>query len=100
MKTINVKFPYVNKWYHFNEDKCEQYPEFEYCNENLDISRTNYEDIDGLLDEYIEESKSIFNSSNIKNNLIWYIVGGAAGVLIILTTTIIILKRRNKEDSI
>ena len=67
LKTVTVKFPYVNEWYHFNKEKCEDNPDFKYCKEFMNVDNIDFEDIDKEFDAYLKKGNI---TSKITNNLL------------------------------
>ena len=99
LRTIDYKFDIYNMYYYNNKEKCDANPEFKYCDEYLDTSKMNTEDIDKKFDEYLAKNNN--NSSNIKidsNNLIYYIIGSVVLVIVIGVVIVVIIRKKKKNS--
>ena len=93
LKTINVTLPYYNYYYYENKTKCQEYPDFKYCKEFMEVD-LDFDKIDKEFDQYI---KSLEPNDNINNlNIKWYYF--ILPVLVILIILVIILKKKKRDD--
>ena len=98
LRTVTVELPVYNPYYHFNKEKCEEYPDFEYCQEFLDIGDLEFFEIDQLFEEYIDTG--IIDLITDSDYRLYFIIGGVSLVLIIAVICFIIVKRKRKKDDI
>lgn len=97
LRTITVNLPIYNNYYYFNKERCEEYSDFEYCQEFMDVSDLSFEEIDNKFNEYLESLRIDKFADTFKNNYIYVIIGG---VLILTIVVIIVIKKQKvKKDS-
>lgn len=97
LKTINVELPVYNRYYYQNKEKCNLYPDFKYCKEFMKVNSNDYEKIDNLFDEYINENTSQNKESkSIDDYKIYFIIGGCVFLSIIVWLGI----KNHKKNSI
>ena len=94
LRTITVKFDKYNLYYYINKDKCEQYSEFEYCKEYMNIGNKKYEEIDKLFDKYIEENKVMVTT----NSNLYYIAGGIILICLVTILIVVIIRKYKKNQ--
>ena len=94
LRTITIKFDYYNVYYYSHKDKCDEYPNFEYCKEYMNIGDKSYSEIDNLFEEYIKENTK---NSGYNDRDFYYVAGGIVIVLIISILVTIIVKRYKKN---
>lgn len=100
LRTVKVELPNYNMYYYLNKDKCDTYPEFQYCKEFLKVNQDDFSKIDKLFDEYLSNNDKENNSNSLKKTLnnLYYIIAGIA--FIVVFTIIIIVYKRKKRDRI
>ena len=94
LRKITITFPYYNQYYYENKDKCQQYPEFKYCEEFKDLKEKSFTEIDEEFDNYIKSLKI----ANVKNDLskYWYLL--IILLLLIIFISFIIVKKNKKDE--
>ena len=99
IKTISVKFPVVNSYYHFNKEKCLNNQDFKYCQEFSNEENYSFKEIDKMFDDYLNNGNSN-NSNQINKYLtkyIYYIIGIIV-LFLVIVIVIIKVKKNKKED--
>lgn len=99
LKKVTIELPKYNEYAYFNKDKCQENLDFKYCDEFADVSNLEMEEIDKLLEEYIETG-NIDPNDNQNNFLKWYIVGGVLLVGIGIFLVIYIRNKKHKKEEI
>ena len=97
LRTVTIDLPKYNEYYHFNQEKCQANPDFEYCKEFMEIDK-NFEEIDTLFEKYLKKENNVILN---ENNLKWYIIGGVIVIGSVgIISIVFIIRKRNKKDDI
>ena len=96
LRTITLDLPVYNSYYHYNQDRCSEYPDFEYCEEYKDIKEVRFEDIDNEFEDYISSLRVDEFIDTVKDNYIYIVIGG---VLIIAIVVIIVVKKHKAKKN-
>ena len=98
IKKIRVVLPTYNRFYYFNKEDCLEYSDFKYCQEFMDISNLDYEQLEAEFSEYIDNQKKENESNFFKDNLVYVII--SILVLVIIAVVIIILRQKKKREDL
>ena len=98
IKKIRVVLPTYNRFYYFNKEDCLEYSDFKYCQEFMDISNLDYEQLEAEFSEYIDNQKKENESNFFKDNLVYIII--SILVLVIIAVVIIILRQKKKHEDL
>lgn len=97
LKTEKIELPGYNQYYVKNKEKCDQYKDFEYCKELMNVKTEDFEKIDKKFQEYLKENNiNIQNSSN--ENRLYIIIAGI--IFILLIVIIVFYLRKNKKKNL
>lgn len=99
LRTIDVKLPVYNTYYYFNKERCEGYPDFEYCKEFMDVSEYSFSEIDEMFQKYVD-GDNIIDLITDDNYRLYFIFGGIGLILVIIIVCFIFIKRKRKKDDI
>lgn len=94
--TKTIELEELNIYYYYNKDKCQDYLDFEYCQE-FHKNDLSFEEIDEKIDNYLNDDNSISNIVN-SSNIIIYIAIIIGFISLIIVILIIKKKRRNAGD--
>ena len=95
LKTITLDFPIYNKYFYLNKEKCLKNPDFKYCQEFFDNEEKTTEEIDKLLNDYLN-GKTDLNGEITKSNFNIYLI--LIIVLIFSGLIFVIIKNNIKKD--
>ena len=99
LRTINVELPVYNTYYYFNKERCEEYPDFEYCEEFMNVSEYSFSEIDEMFQKYVD-GDNIIDLITDDNYRLYFIFGGIGLILVIIIVCFIFIKRKRKKDDI
>lgn len=104
LRTIKIKIPVYNRFYHYHKEECEKYIDFKYCKEYLENNLLDIDEIEELFEKYKknnpvnEASKKNDVNSFIKNNKNYFILGGGVVALLAIITGIIVIVKKRKNS--
>lgn len=93
--TKTLELENLNSYYYYNKDKCQQYPDFKYCQEFYDID-LSFEEIDKEFDKYLKGNNPNSILSSHGNYMLYIVV--IILVILIVVSVFFVKKKRNHGD--
>ena len=98
LRTITVELPKYNYYYSENKEKCDKYPDFEYCAKFKNVKYSEFSKIDNLFDKYINNNTSIVDSIQNGNYTIYIIL--SLSIIIIIIVIVVIIRRKYRKKKL
>ena len=92
--TKTIELEELNSYYYYNKEKCQQYPDFEYCKEYYDTD-LSYEEIEKEFDKYLESNNTNPIVSDSSNYAIYIFIG--LGLIVLIVGILIFIKRKRRD---